>query len=172
MDAFIDSAEGLLREAFNYPVEKIADIGHVGCTYRYRFTKSELVEIKYDLIRLRRGIDFIYYKDHFLARTAKKIRDLSVSCCETLFSVHHEADHVGHVHCHDCLISHLRTYGIIRTYFDSSGIDDSEFLAVPLCLGVDPVACNTRHVFDYRTSFTYKPVEECRLSDIRPSYYC
>ena len=56
------------------------------------------------------------------------------------------------------LKEHQQIYDLIAAG-DASGVYDTEFLSVPLCLGIDAVARDARHVLDYSPSFANQPVE-------------
>ena len=158
------------REAFDYSVEKISQIEHVGRGNRYRLAQSQLVKIV-KVIRQPGSIHLVDGQYHFLARLHQHGCHLPVGSCYSVFPVRHEKYHVARVHGQLSLFPHLREDDILAVRFDTTRIYQSKMLAGPLGLSVYPVPGNTRSILHDGDPPAYHLIEKCGFSHVRPPYH-
>ena len=137
-----------------------------------RVSETEVVKFIKIGRKLTYAVHLIYAEHNRLSALLKHGCDLVVGCHNTVTHVRYKNDYICTVYGKLCLTPHLREDYVVGVRLYTAGINKKHVMTKPLAVTVNPVARYTGRVIDNRQAFSYKFIEQCRLSDIRSSYNC
>ena len=159
LDGIIFLRSCSFRETVHDLIQKISQIQHVGCGNRDRFPESQLIKI-IKIIRQLRFIDLVDSQNDFFARFHQHGSDFPVCCRDPFLAVHHKQDHIGGIHGHFCLVTHLRKDDVLAVRLDTARIDQCKMDPLPLRFRVYPVSRHARCIFHNGNPASYNFIEK------------
>ena len=96
--------------------------------------------------------------------------NLFILRCKTCASIDKKEDDICLFHGNLCLLAHGCEHVIALVKFNAARIDHGELMVQPVCIHVDTVTRDARHIIDNRQSLPADLVKKRRLADIRPSH--
>ena len=85
---------------------------------------------------------------------------------ESIATVDQEDDDIGLVDGQVHLLADFFFKNVVRPHHIAAGVDDGEFLSIPIALAVVPVACHAARLFHDGHALLQQTVEQSRFSHI------
>ena len=152
-------------------VEEVACARTVGARHLHRVAEAELIEFG----GIEAGVAHVFlvgHHNHRLLRAAENLGHLVVEVGDAGGAVDHEEDHVGLLDGDRHLLVDLLLEHVVGIDHPAAGVDDREFLAVPVNFAILAVARGAGRVVDNRAAGLRQAVEKRGFSHVRPPYYC
>ena len=125
-------------------VEQIADALRMLGRNGERLAQPERVKVE-QFVR-RKVVDLVHRQKDGLFAAAELVCDLVVGRGQLFAPVDEQNDDLRRFDGDVCLAQDLAPHGILRAQFDAARVDDGEFFAAPLGVGIQPVARDARAV--------------------------
>ena len=137
-----------------------------------RIAEAEGIELIYGGVLSAGGVCLVHSEHNGLAGAQEHIGNVLIRGGDAGADIGDEDDNGGGVYGDLRLLAHIEQYFAVGGRLDSAGIDHIELAAAPLTFGIEPVARDAGGVLNDAEPAPDKAVEEHRLADIRPAYYC
>ena len=134
--------------------------------------EAEGVELVYARVGQSGGVHLVHAEDDRLFGAEQHVGHFPVRRRHAGAYLRDEHDDVRRVYGYLRLFAHEEEYLVVRGGLDAARVHDVEFPAVPLALGVEPVARDAGGVLHYGEPPPREAVEEHGLADVRPAHYC
>ena len=137
-----------------------------------RIAEAEGIELIYGGVLRTGGVGLVHGEHNWLAGAQEHIGNVLIRGGDAGADIGDEDDNGGGVYGDLRLLAHIEQYFAVGGRLDAAGIDHIELAAAPLTFGIEPVARDAGGVLNDAEPAPDKAVEEHRLADIRPAYYC
>ena len=155
-----------LGEPFHDQIQEVTTARAVDRRDGNRIAKTELVELQRIRIALP-TLSLVGHENDGVALTSENLGNLKVTGHHTCLGIDDKQRHIGLCKRRPRLISDLFRHQRLASKINTTRINETEALAVPLDIDVLAIACHTGLRMHDGIATTRKPVAERRLADVR-----